>query len=51
VAARMIVSGVLFPPLALMNGFKRGENAVLSEGRRFVVYVGKDLTVKINASP
>jgi hypothetical protein len=51
VAARMIVSGVLFPPLALMNGFKRGENAVLSEGRRFVVYVGKDLTVKINAAP
>jgi hypothetical protein len=51
VAARMIVSGVFFPPLALMNGFKRGENAVLSEGRRFVVYVGKDLTVKINAAP
>jgi hypothetical protein len=51
VAARMIVSGVLFPPLALMNGFKRGENAVLSEGRRFVVYVGKDSTVKINLAP
>lgn len=51
VAARMIVTGALFPPLALMNGFKRGGNAVLSEGRRFVVYVGKDSTVKINAAP
>jgi len=51
VAARTIVAGALFPPLALMNGFKRGENAVLSEGRRFVVYVGKDSSVKINAIP
>jgi hypothetical protein len=51
VAARMIVTGALFPPLALLNGFKRGENAVLSEGRRFVVYVGKDSTVKTNATP
>jgi hypothetical protein len=47
VAAMTIVSGVLFPPLALMNGFKRGENAVLREGRRFVVAVGKDATVKV----
>jgi hypothetical protein len=47
VAAMTIVSGVLFPPLALMNGFKRGENAVLREGRRFVVAVGKDTTVKV----
>jgi len=47
VAAMTIVSGVLFPPLALMSGFKRGENAVLREGRRFVVAVGKDATVKV----
>jgi hypothetical protein len=51
VAARTIMAGALFPPLALMNGFKRGENAVLSEGRRFVVWVVKDWTVKINATP
>lgn len=51
VAATMIATGALFPPLALMNGFKRGGNAVLSEGRRFVAHVGKDSTVKINAAP
>jgi len=51
VAAMTIVTGAFFPPLALMNGFKRGENAVLHEGRRFVVSVGKDTTVKINAAP
>jgi hypothetical protein len=50
VAAMMVVSGALFPPLALINGFKRGENAVLREGRRFVVAVGKDTTVKIVAA-
>ena len=47
VAAMTIMSGVLFPPLALMSGFKRGENAVLREGRRFVIAVGKDATVKV----
>jgi hypothetical protein len=47
VAAMSIASGVLFPPLALLGGFKRGENAILREGRRFVVAVGKDTTVKV----
>ncbi len=47
VAAMSIVSGALFPPLALMGGFKRGENAVLREGRRFVVAVGKDAMVRV----
>lgn len=51
VAARTIISGVLFPPLALMNGFKRGGNAVLPEGRRFVVAVGKDTPVRVSAAP
>jgi hypothetical protein len=51
VAARSILAGALFPPLALMGGFKRGGNAVLSEGRRFVVWVAKDVNVKINAAP
>lgn len=47
VAAMSILTGALFPPLALMGGFKRGENAVLREGRRYVVTVGKDATVKV----
>lgn len=47
VAAVSIATGVLFPPLALMGGFKRGENAILREGRRFVVAVAKDTTVKV----
>ena len=51
VAAMSILTGALFPPLALMGGFKRGENAVLSEGRRFVVSVGKDTSVKVRATP
>ena len=51
VAARAILAGAFFPPLALMGGFKRGENAVLSEGRRFVVSVGKDTVVRVIAAP
>ena len=47
VAAMSILSGALFPPLALMGGFKRGENAILREGRRYVVVVGRDTTVKM----
>lgn len=49
VATMAAVSGVLFPPLALLHGFKRGENAILREGRRYVVAVGRDSTVKILA--
>ena len=47
VAAMSAISGVLFPPIALMGAFKRGENAILREGRRYVVTVGKDSSVKI----
>jgi hypothetical protein len=47
VATMAAVSGVLFPPLALLHGFKRGENAILREGRRYVVAVGRDSTVKV----
>jgi len=49
VATEMIVLGGLLwaaAPLVLMHGFKRGENAVLPEGKRFVVYVQRDTTVK-----
>jgi hypothetical protein len=53
VATRTVVIGALLAPtivgapLALMHGFKRGEQAVLPEGKRFVVYVQKDTIIKI----
>jgi len=50
VATRMIVFGALMWPIAplmLVQGFKRGENAVLPEGKRFIVFVTKDATVNI----
>lgn len=56
VATKTVVLGVLmaplFPiaPLALMNGFKRGESAVLPEGKRFVVFVQSDTVVKVSAN-
>jgi hypothetical protein len=49
VATHMIVFGALMwpvAPLVLMHGFKRGENAILPEGKRFVVFVQKDTVVK-----
>jgi hypothetical protein len=52
VATKTIIAGAIFPPLAplaLIHGFKRGENAILREGRRFVVAVGKDTLVKTTA--
>ena len=51
VATQMIVLGaLLFPatPLVLMSGFKRGENAVLPQGKRFVVFVKSDTTFKVS---
>jgi hypothetical protein len=56
VATKTIVLGALmaplFPiaPLALMSGFKRGESAVLPEGKRFVVFVQSDTAVKVSAN-
>jgi len=55
VATRTIVMGALlaplFPiaPLALMSGFKRGEDAVLPQGKRFVVFVQKETILKVSA--
>jgi len=49
VAAEMIVFGSLMfvaAPLVLMSGFRRGENAVLPQGKRFVVFVQTDTVVK-----
>ena len=54
VATKTIVLGALlapaFPiaPLALMAGFKRGEDAVLPAGKRFVVFVQTDTSLKIS---
>ncbi|HYR76862.1 MAG TPA: hypothetical protein VEM96_13565 [Pyrinomonadaceae bacterium] len=50
VATKAIVFGaLLFPisPLALMSGFKRGDDAVLPQGERFVVFVQTDTTVRL----
>jgi hypothetical protein len=53
VATKTIVLGALmapvFPiaPLALMQGFKRGENAVLPEGKRLLVFVSTEASVKV----
>jgi hypothetical protein len=48
VAAHIAIAAPLMlfaAPLALTAGFKRGENALLPEGKRFIVYVTKDTTV------
>jgi len=47
VMGALLAPTIIFAPLALMNGFKRGEQAVIREGRRFVVYVQKDTIVRI----
>jgi hypothetical protein len=50
VATRTVIAAAIFPPLAplaLMHGFKRGENAVLPEGKRFVVAVRNDAQVVV----
>jgi hypothetical protein len=50
VTTKTIVAAAIFPPLAplaLMQGFKRGENAVLPEGKRFVVVVRNDASVSV----
>jgi hypothetical protein len=49
VAAHIAIAAPLMlfaAPLALMAGFKRGENAILPEGKRFVVFVKKDTVVR-----
>jgi hypothetical protein len=52
VATKTVLMGVLlaplFPiaPLALLSGFRRGEDAVLPQGKRFVVFVQSDTAVR-----
>jgi len=47
VVAALLAPTVVLAPLALMQGFKRGEQALLMEGKRFVVYVQKDTVVRL----
>jgi len=54
VAAQIAIAAPLMlfaAPLALTAGFKRGENASLPEGKRFIVYVTKDTTVHTTEAP
>jgi hypothetical protein len=53
VATEMAVFGaLLFPisPLVLMSGFRRGENAILPQGKRFVVFIRADTMIKVSGS-
>ena len=47
VMAALLAPTIVGAPLALMHGFKRGEQAVLPEGKRFVVYVQKDTIIRM----
>ena len=54
VAAQMLIFGPLLgvaAPLVLLSGFKRGENAVLPEGKRFIVFVKSDTIVRVPGEP
>jgi len=46
VMGALLAPTVVLAPLALMQGFKRGEQAVIPEGKRFVVYVQKETIVR-----
>jgi hypothetical protein len=50
VVTKTVMMAAIFPPLAplaLVQGFKRGENAVLPEGKRFVVAVRNEASVSV----
>ena len=50
VTTKTIIAAAIFPPLAplaLMNGFRRGENAVLPEGKRYVVAVRSEVNISV----
>jgi hypothetical protein len=49
VATAMIITGALLPliaPVALLHGFKRGENAYIPAGKRYSVYVEGNPTLR-----
>src|SRR5262249_32191706 len=45
-APAVIVAPIL-APLVLMNGFKRGENAIIPAHKRYVVFVSSEASVKV----
>lgn len=47
VMGALLAPTIVLGPLALMQGFKRGEQAILPEGKRFVVYVQKETFVRV----
>jgi hypothetical protein len=47
VMGALLAPTIVLAPLALMQGFKRGEQAVIPEGKRFVVYVQKETVVRV----
>ena len=52
VATQMILTGAIFwiaAPVALLHGFKRGENAILPAGKRFEVAVQGEVTISASA--
>jgi nitrate reductase NapE component len=52
VVTKTVIAAAIFPPLAplaLVHGFRRGENAVLPEGKRFVVAVRDEASVSVPA--
>jgi hypothetical protein len=54
VATQMIITGALLPliaPVALLAGFKRGKDAFIPAGKRYVVYVEGSPTLKMPVTP
>ncbi|MCU1264669.1 MAG: hypothetical protein JWM21_987 [Acidobacteria bacterium] len=52
VITKAIIPGILFPPLAplgLIHGFRRGENAVLPEGKRFLAFMSSNANVTVES--
>ena len=52
VATQTVITGALLwpiAPVALLHGFKRGENAYLAQGRRYEVTVSADTTVRLRS--
>ena len=50
VATKTIIAAAIFPPLAplaLLHGFRRGENAVLPEGKRYLIAVRSEASISV----
>ena len=54
VATQMIITGALLPliaPIALLHGFKRGQDAFIPAGKRYSVYVEGNPTLVVSPKP